>query len=323
MSDSTPTRDAPNEPGNESASQSGSQLHWSTGLASVLLLILLYTPTLLWLVDYWIDNLDHFIGVLAPLICAGLIWLRRPMLQRLRSGHDFRGLWLLTPGVLLHLGGLLTETHLLSGLALPMILHGGALLLLGRDKTAELAFPFWFLLFSFPFLSSVEIYASFPMRLMSTTVAQGMLMPFMEVSRIGTELTTPNLEVAVIAACSGLNYLSTLLMLGVVFAWLSESRGLGRFYVFLSILPVVILANGIRIATVGIIGNLWGREAALGFFHDFSGLVVFILAVLGMVGAGILIHRLFPDPVGDETLARPRSRSDLEAASAKAPDEGV
>lgn len=289
------------------------RLHWSTPVAAIVLLILLYTPTLLWLTDYWIANLDHFIGVLAPIISAGLIWLRLPMLKVLRSGHDFRGLWLLLPGVLMHLGGLLTEVHLLSGLALPLILQGGSLLLLGKDKTSELAFPFWFLLFSFPFLASVEIYASFPMRLMSTIVAHGMLQPFMDVTRVGTELATPNLDVAVIAACSGLNYLSTLLMLGVVFAWLSESRGLGRFYVFLSILPVVILANGIRIATVGIIGNVWGRDAALGFFHDFSGLMVFILAVLGMVGAGMLIHRLFPDPVGDDTMARPRSETDQGA----------
>jgi exosortase len=274
------------------------------------LCLLLHIPSLLWLFGYWADNLDHFIGVIAPLVSIALVWLRLDALRALPISHDPRGLWLLVPALLLHLTALGSSMPLLSGLALPMMLHGLSLWVFGPARTRLLLFPIWFLLFAYPFLDGIEIYLSFPMRLASTMIAQGLLMPFMELSREGANLITPNLEVAVVPACSGLNYLSTLLLIGVFYTWMTESSLPGRITLLLLIWPIVLVANGLRIAVVAILGNWFGRDVALGFFHDFSGISVFVFAVLGLVLAGMMTQRLFPDPEGLETSARPRSDAD-------------
>ncbi|MCB1734812.1 MAG: exosortase/archaeosortase family protein [Gammaproteobacteria bacterium] len=280
-------------------------------LGALALLALLYAAPIAWLFDYWMNNLDHSIGILAPLFSAWLLWMRRGLLASLPVTHNTSGFGLIVPGLLLHVAGLVSGEYLLSGLALPMLLHGGSLWLEGKQRASVMAFPFWFLLFAFPFFDTIEIYLSFPMRLASTIFAQGLLAPFMEVTRSGTELLTPNIDVAVIASCSGLNYLSTLLMLGVVFAWLTEDRGSGRF-ILIALTPLIVLvANGLRIATVAVLGYVYGRETALGFFHDFSGLLVFALAIVLLFLAGILVHRMLPAPEGLETKARPRSDADL------------
>lgn len=290
-----------------------SRQQWITLGLGACVVLLLYLPTLLWLVPYWHANLDNFIGVLAPVISVILVWMKRRNLSILGAWSDRRGLYWLIPGLLLHVFALAMEVPLLSGIALPMILHGLSLAIVGPQRTALLVFPIWFLIFAFPFMDMLEIYLSFPMRIISTVIADGMLMPFMEVTRSGASLFTPNLEVAVIPACSGMNYLSTLLMLGVLLAWLSESRLPAQLIAFVMTLPVVLLANGIRVATVAVMGNVWGRETALGFFHDFSGMLVFVLAVIGMIGVNAVVPKLLPDRVGDTTNARPRSEADMAA----------
>ncbi|MGB0712411.1 MAG: exosortase/archaeosortase family protein [Gammaproteobacteria bacterium] len=278
---------------------------------AIVLLVALYIQPGQWLFAHWMANFDNSVGIMAPVFSAWVIWMRCTMLCALPTGHDRRGLVLAGVGLLVHLLGLVSGEYLLSGLALPMLLHGGALWLVGRQRAAQLAFPFWFLLFAWPFFDALEIYLSFPMRLVSTVLAEGMLTPFMEVTRNGTELITPNINVAVIASCSGLNYLSTLLMLGVLYAWLTEDRVPGRVVLLLFTPVVVLVANGLRIAAVAVLGYFWGRDVALGFFHDFSGLLVFALAVLLFFLISLGIHHWMPSPVGEDTMARPRSEDDL------------
>ena len=260
------------------------------------LIVAVYLPSLVWLGEYWWANFDHFIGVIAPVVAATVVVMRWPLVRSEPFTPSKLPVLLIVPGLALHLLAMAGAEYVWSLVSLPLTLHGCALLTLGRDRTRHIAFPIWFLLFGFPIFEALEIYLSFPMRIISTVLAEGMLTPFFEVTRSGTTLFTPNIEVSVIPACSGLNYLSTLLMLGVAFAWLGDSRITNRVSLLLLTPLIVLLANGLRVATVGVIGSHFGREAALGFFHDFSGILVFVVAVLGMVGASTLLARWLPDP---------------------------
>lgn len=281
-------------------------------LVAVVLLGLLSIPAIQWLLDYWTRYPDKSVGILTVGLSIWLIWVRRESVRAQPAGHSTKGLWLIIPGILLQALAILSGEFLLSGIALPMLLHGGSLWVLGARRTALLVFPFWLLALAFPFFDSLEIYLSFPMRMASTVLAHGMLAPFMEVTRNGTELLTSDITVAVIASCSGLNYLSTLFILGIVFSWLTEERILGRIILVALTPAIVLMANGMRIAAVAVLGAIYGRETALGFFHDFSGLLVFALAVTLLFVSSLVIHRYLPDPVGEETAARPRSNDDID-----------
>jgi exosortase/archaeosortase family protein len=44
-------------------------------------------------------------------------------------------------------------------------------------------------------------------------------------------------------------------------------------------IPIAVLANGFRIFGTGIMVQYWSPERALGFFHEFSGWLVFLVSM--------------------------------------------
>ena len=47
----------------------------------------------------------------------------------------------------------------------------------------------------------------------------------------------------------------------------------------ISAVPISILVNSLRIASVGILYPIWGQKVAEGFFHDFSGWLIFMFSL--------------------------------------------
>ena len=68
-----------------------------------------------------------------------------------------------------------------------------------------------------------------------------------------------------------------------------------RVAIALATIPVAIVANGLRVAGTGIAAHYYGREAAQGFFHTFSGWLVFVVAFALMFTVVGAIHWLSPD----------------------------
>jgi exosortase/archaeosortase family protein len=58
--------------------------------------------------------------------------------------------------------------------------------------------------------------------------------------------------------------------------------------------PIALLTNGLRVAGTGIAAHYVGPEAAEGFFHTFSGWLVFIVAFVLMFGMTQILLRLLP-----------------------------
>src|SRR5207244_4473723 len=58
--------------------------------------------------------------------------------------------------------------------------------------------------------------------------------------------------------------------------------------------PVAIVTNGFRVAGTGIAAHRFGAAAAEGFFHEFSGWLVFVSAFMLMLAVQRAIVRLAP-----------------------------
>ena len=95
-------------------------------------------------------------------------------------------------------------------------------------------------------------------------------------------------------ACSGIRSLVSLITLGMVYGYFIDSRGWVRTAIVLSTIPVAIVSNAFRVAGTGILAHWKGSEAAEGFFHEFSGWVVFVVAFLMILGIQKLIIALAP-----------------------------
>jgi len=67
-----------------------------------------------------------------------------------------------------------------------------------------------------------------------------------------------------------------------------------RTVIALSSVPVAIVTNGFRVAGTGIAAHQFGPAAAEGFFHEFSGWVIYIAAFLMLFGVAWIVDRFKP-----------------------------
>jgi exosortase len=85
------------------------------------------------------------------------------------------------------------------------------------------------------------------------------------------------LEVA--QACSGIRSLMSLGALAVIYGYFLETRNLHRVLLTLAAIPIAIVANGLRVMGTGLLGYYWDPDKAEGFFHTFSGWVIFLISL--------------------------------------------
>ena len=114
-------------------------------------------------------------------------------------------------------------------------------------------------------------------------------------------------KLEVVEACSGIRSLMTLITLAVVFAYFTHpksdldnpaTRRYGMFraaIIVLSAIPIAILTNALRVSGTGVLAHYYGTQIADGFFHSFSGWVVYIVAFLILFGVGWLLDRFRPN----------------------------
>jgi exosortase len=91
----------------------------------------------------------------------------------------------------------------------------------------------------------------------------------------------------VVEACSGIRSLLSLTFLSLVYGYFFEKRIWVRVVLFFATVPIAIVANGSRVAFTGIMTQI-KPELAEGFFHESTGWVIFIVALIILV----LFHQL-------------------------------
>jgi exosortase len=161
---------------------------------------------------------------------------------------------------------------------------------------------------AFPLQLFASQCAVFVMRLLNITVLrEGNVI---ELYPLGS-LTTKRLEV--VEACSGIRSLMTLVTLAVVFAYFTspaddggggggESPARYRVWraalIIVAAVPIAIITNAARVSGTGVLARYYGTQVADGFFHEFSGWVIYIAAFLLLFAFGWLLDRFNPSRGG-------------------------
>ena len=57
-------------------------------------------------------------------------------------------------------------------------------------------------------------------------------------------------------------------------------------------MPIAILTNALRVSGTGVLAHYYGTRVADGFFHTFSGWVIYVAAALLLLGTGWFLDRL-------------------------------
>jgi exosortase D (VPLPA-CTERM-specific) len=122
---------------------------------------------------------------------------------------------------------------------------------------------------------------SFNLKLISSKLGVKLLqLCGMSAHREGNVIDLGFTQLQVVDACSGLRYLFPLLIMGILLAYFYRAALWKRLVLVASTIPLTLLINSLRIAITGIIYTRWGAAAAEGFFHGFSGWLIFIVSLL-------------------------------------------
>jgi exosortase A len=240
---------------------------------------LLYWPVITKLVHDWGINENYSHGFLIPPLAGYLVWERRDALKAVPPSPSVLGLVIVAVSFVVLLAGLLGAELFLSRMALLGTLVGGVLFVLGWRHLKMLAFPLGVLLLMIPIPAIIFNQIVFPLQLVASRAGEVTLAAAgIPVLREGNIIVLANTTLEVAEACSGIRSLVSLLTLAIVFGYFTDPRSGIRVAIALSAVPVAIVANAIRVAGTGIAAHYYGAQAAQGFFHSFSGWIVFIAA---------------------------------------------
>ena len=263
------------------------------------LIIAIYTRVLIKLVHDWYTMPDFSHGFVIPLFVAYLIWKERKHLQGVPLRPSWAGVGCVVLALLVLLTGIYGADLFLSRISLVLLLVGLVWTFAGTRMLRELALPLGVLLLAIPFPAIVFNRITFPLQLLASHVASIALPVFgVPVLREGNVIQLPAIQLEVAEACSGIRSLMTLFSVAVIYGYFAETSVWKRIVLALAALPIAVAANSIRIIGTGICVQYWSPDKALGFFHEFSGWLMFVVSTICIY----FVHRLL-------SLVRPRSVS--------------
>ena len=272
----------------------------------------LYKLGLTWWTD---ENYSH--GLLIPLIIGYIIWADRERLGRERSQPSvlWGGLMVVFAMLCLWVGTAGAELYV-QRMSLVLMLAGIVIYFWGWRLLRFLLVPIGLLILAIPVPAIIFNKIAFPLQLFASRCAVWTMRLFdIPVLRQGNVIElmpkgareTKKLEV--VEACSGIRSLMTLVTLAVVFAYFTRPRdndgdgggglmqrvksyGFWRSVILVgSAVPIAILTNALRVSGTGVLAHYYGTQVADGFFHSFSGWVVYIVAFLLLFAVGWLLDR--------------------------------
>lgn len=260
-------------------------------VALIVILVFLYRDTFSSLINIWRSNPDYSHGFLVPVISGYLCWTKREAFQKLPLRPNAWGIVLLVLGLAIFVLGTVSQGGVSQQrYSFILVLIGLVLLLFGIDHLRLVSFPLGFLVLMIPLPGVLEPEILFPLQLFAAKAATTILFFLgIPVLREGTiiQLAGSTLEVA--EACSGIRSLLSLVALGTIYAYFTQRNFWIRLVISSCAIPIAIFANALRVAGTGLLAHLYGTQVAEGFYHHFSGWLMFVFALLLFVGVAALL----------------------------------
>ena len=277
---------------------STSQKAWAAGLLIAAGFALVYWQVVAKLVHDWYSDDNYSHGFLIIPMALYLAWERREKFFAAPDKPSSLGLIIVAGSLLTLFAGIIGSELFLTRISILGTLVGTLLFLCGWRRVGVLAFPLAFLLLMIPIPAIIFNQIAFPLQLLASRFGEtAMGMANVPVLREGNVLILANTTLEVAEACSGIRSLVSLLTLAIVLGYFSDPRGWVRTLIAVSSVPVAVVTNGFRVAGTGIAAHRFGAAAAEGFFHEFSGWMVFIAAFALMLGLQRALTKMVPAAV--------------------------
>jgi exosortase len=258
-------------------------------LTAVGFAVLSFYPLTTLVRDWW-QSAEPGFGLLLTIVALWLAWRagRNPAAR----AQPALGVAILVAGVLLrYASGVATEFFTLR-VSVLAVLVGLTVFHAGVRQVLHWWLPFALVFLSIPLPELVTQSLAMPLQVKASQLGVALLeMRHVPVRLSGNVIRFPGHELSVAEACSGLRSVTGLLGVTVLCGTLLLRTLAGRSLLLLSVIPVAIVVNGLRVFFTGFLIVFAEPALGTGFMHVTQGWLLFLvtLAALGVVAAMVLI----------------------------------
>ena len=255
------------------------------------IVLIFYYNTIVWLTESWMYNEYYSHGFLVPIISGYIVWKMREEIRTIDKKPSQFGLVLFAAGIIIQGISVLWTIRFLSGISLLITLAGTILFLYGWEFMKRIRFPFFFLILMIPlpFIYTI-VYPTQTISVLATTNLANLI--GIPAVRDGLIITIPGGAFEVGVECSGINSMISLFMIGIIFAYVLDGSNLMKATILISTIPLALAGNILRITSILVVAGKYGPEAAINYFHDFSSILLFSVALVGLFLVGRCFGRL-------------------------------
>ncbi len=288
--------------------------------------------------DWWTDeNYSH--GLLIPFVISFIVWAQMDELKKACSNSNIGiGFAVILFALLMLLGGSLGAELFTQRISFVLMLAGIIVYFFGAKILQLLAVPFALLLFSIPIPQIIFNKIAFPLQIWASQAAVwGIRLFEVPTIRKGNVIeilpngATQIIALEVVEACSGIRSLMTLVTLALVLAyftrenehnadkgWFSYLKNLDFWravILMLAAIPIAVLTNAARVTATGILTYHYGKQATESTWHEASGWLVYVVALVILIGLNFVLKKL--------QIKKSQNKSEISNLKSEIEDERI
>ncbi len=278
------------QPEQRRAVSTGSVIRYlGIGLITLLVCILFGSALIDMAHDWWIEPALSQ-GMLLPPLALFVAWIERQRILNHPALPDYRGILLTAFACCLFALGRLGSEFFLMRFSFVILVAALIWTFWGAKRLRALGFPLLLLAVMVPLPAIVYNSVAAPLQLFASDVASQIAQAVgVSVFRDGNIIQLAGVSLGVAEACSGLNSLSALIVGSLLLGYLVCARSLSRVLLVVAAVPLAIGVNVLRVAGTAVLAD-YDQAFAMGFYHAFSGWLVFVAGIAGLYAAARGLH---------------------------------
>jgi len=229
--------------------------------------------------DKWFADDGYYShGVLVPFISAYIIYRWWPRIGKTPVKPFYPALIPFLAFLVIYRAAYITDIQQIMSICLVACISCGIWFALGGRWMWLTLIPVGYLFFMLPIWTAVIDNYTNPLQRLSTDVAFWMLNvggfePFKDTETI---IYLNNFVLDVGVPCSGFKLVLAVTAFTIFFMCVAKLNFWGNLVMVSSVLPLCLFINGLRIALIGVVGDIYGRDAGMKF-HDYSGYITLLI----------------------------------------------
>ena len=250
---------------------------------TVVLLVLLW-PVFSRALAVWTSDPFMDFGFALPPVAVGAVWWHRRALRASQGRGASAGLIIIVLALIVLLASERLWARSPAAVAAGFLVWGIVIFGWGWTAARILAFPIGLVTAGLAMQSTLLSGLGFALQGVTATGAAVVARALgLHVVGDGLLLRGPTYSFIVTDACSGMSSLLALLLMAIIWIYVARGGFVARSLVVAAVLPLVVISNTTRVSLVLLVADRFGQDAALGFFHGASSLVLFGIALIGLL----------------------------------------